>query len=228
MHQPTEYHLFDLGGTLIDSVATKREACKLFITARGGRINPDEVDRLTGTMLIGSLRTRALISKVCIPLMDSYESGDDDEDLFKDIENSLPRKLTKGAKEYLERLRTKGKGIAVVTNSGKKRIPNGVWNTDLSHFFDSDRIIHRESTDEPKKPDPHLYKKALKRFGVNGKTSIAYEDTPGGIQSALTAGVYRCIGMATTNQHDKTALSNTGAHRIHTDFTEILQMHDPI
>lgn len=224
MHQPTKYHLFDLGGTLIDSVATKREACKLFIAERGRNINHDEVDHQIDEISISSVRTRTLIKKVCMPLMDGYEAQDDDENLFKDIENSLPRKLIKGVTEYLKRLQKTGASIAIVTNSGKKRIPNGVWNTDLGHFFDSDRIIHRESEDEPKKPNPHLYKKALKQLGANGANSIAYEDTPCGIQSVLTAGICRCIGMATTDQHDKTVLSNAGAHKIHTDFTEILQM----
>lgn len=222
MHHPTEYHLFDLGGTVIDSITTKRETCRLFIAARGGNTDSDKINNWIDATLTSCMRTRALISGICMPLMDGYEPGDDDEDLFKYIEDSLPKKPIRGITTYLERLRAKGAGTAIVTNSGKKRITSGVWNTDLRHFFDNDRIIHRESIKEPKKPDPYLYKKALRHLGVNGATSIAYEDTPGGIQSALAAGVCRCIGMATTNHHDKTALLNAGAHRIHTDFTEIL------
>ncbi|MBD0343290.1 MAG: HAD-IA family hydrolase, partial [Coleofasciculus sp. Co-bin14] len=58
------------------------------------------------------------------------------------------------------------------------------------------------------KPDPMPYQVALEHLGVSSKSAVAFEDSPSGIRSAVSAGILT-VGIATT--HDPQALIKVGA-----------------
>ena len=57
---------------------------------------------------------------------------------------------------------------------------------------------------ERSKPDPHSYRLAVERLGVAAGESLAIEDTPAGIASALGAGL-KVLGLAGTHPPHKLA-----------------------
>ena len=58
------------------------------------------------------------------------------------------------------------------------------------------------------KPDPEPYLEGLRRLGADAATSIAFEDSPTGIRSAVGAGL-KTIGIRSMLDHD--ALRAAGA-----------------
>jgi beta-phosphoglucomutase-like phosphatase (HAD superfamily) len=179
------------------------------------------VDRLLDTMFVSLMRTDELINGICLPFMDGYRVMPSDKILFEEIEDSLPRTLVSGATDYLEGLKCRGNKVGLVTNSIITSIRLGVYGTDLRNFFDEETIVRRMSPEDPKKPHPYLYQRALSHFRVPPTEVTAYEDTPTGICAAKSAGIATCIGMATSGQHNKNLLLDAGAFRVYSDYTDI-------
>jgi HAD superfamily hydrolase (TIGR01509 family) len=75
--------------------------------------------------------------------------------------------------------------LALVSNSQRKIVDAILSKLGISKTFDV-----TVCGDEVKKPKPHpeMYLKAAKLLGVNPKTMVAFEDSPTGAQSAVSAG----------------------------------------
>jgi HAD superfamily hydrolase (TIGR01509 family) len=67
------------------------------------------------------------------------------------------------------------------------------------------------------KPDPLPYQVALERLGVSAQAAVAFEDSPSGIRSAVSAGVLT-VGIASTHAPDE--LYAVGAHLVVNDFAD--------
>lgn len=65
------------------------------------------------------------------------------------------------------------------------------------------------------KPDPLPYQVALNRLGVTAQSAVAFEDSPSGICSAVSAGILT-VGIAST--HAPEELYVVGAHLVVNDF----------
>lgn len=65
------------------------------------------------------------------------------------------------------------------------------------------------------KPDPLAYSTALERLGASAEESLAFEDSPSGIASAVGAGIIT-VGIAST--HDPEKLRAAGASYVYPDF----------
>jgi HAD superfamily hydrolase (TIGR01509 family) len=67
------------------------------------------------------------------------------------------------------------------------------------------------------KPDPLPYQLALEQLQVSAAETIAFEDSPSGIRSAVGAGI-PTVGIAST--HSPTELYDLGVSLVITDFTD--------
>jgi HAD superfamily hydrolase (TIGR01509 family) len=68
------------------------------------------------------------------------------------------------------------------------------------------------------KPDPMPYQEAMRRLGVEAVASLAFEDSPSGMRSAVGARILT-VGIATT--HEPAVLYDAGATLVIDDFTDI-------
>ncbi len=208
-----DLRLFDLGGTLVDSAWSKKEAFVRFARTKGLDMPDDELRRRLAEFPVARVRTTALIT--WLGELGQYDPEPGDRVLFRDLEQSLEMRVVPGACEYLGALREHGIQVGLVTNAGTSWLTNTLTHTPLGNFFDEGNIFGREEG-EPKKPAPTAYLKALRCFEPT--VCVAYEDTPRGIQAAVAAGVDKVIGLASSEHHREDSLIEAGAAAVFPDY----------
>ncbi len=101
---------------------------------------------------------------------------------------------------------------AVVTNAPRENVYHVLKALQLETTFDQVVIADILGIG---KPDPAPYTHALKQFGLSAQQALAFEDSPSGIRSAVSAGI-PTIGIAST--HDPQTLYALGALLVVPDF----------
>ncbi len=103
---------------------------------------------------------------------------------------------------------------AVVTNAPKENAQFMLQVLGLENSFTT--VVLAEEL--PKgKPDPLPYQEALQQLGVSSQSAVAFEDSPSGIRSAVSAGILT-VGIAST--HDPQDLYAVGATLVIEDFAD--------
>lgn len=104
--------------------------------------------------------------------------------------------------------------LAVVSNAPRENAEFMLRALHLEQAFDTVVL----GDDLPRgKPDPLPYLEALRRFDLPAQATIAFEDSPSGIRSAVGAGI-ATIGIAST--HEPTVLQQLGTELVVADFTD--------
>lgn len=101
----------------------------------------------------------------------------------------------------------------VVTNAPPENVHHTLKALHLESQFDQVVIADLLGVG---KPDPAPYLHALQQFGLQPDQTIAFEDSPSGIRSAVAAGI-PTIGIAST--HNPQVLHDLGAMLVIPDFT---------
>jgi HAD superfamily hydrolase (TIGR01509 family) len=180
--------LFDLDGTLVDSLPALREVYRLFLADRVPADAAPPFERWTGT-----------------PLADVVASLEADlglpggrQALMADYERILGREyvarveLARGAADLVGEVRARGARAAVVTSASRPTALAVLERLALADGLDA--VIGAEDA-ERAKPAPDPYLAALRWLDVPAAKAVAVEDSPGGVAAAVAAGV-RCIALA--------------------------------
>ncbi|ELR99246.1 HAD family phosphatase, partial [Gloeocapsa sp. PCC 73106] len=119
-----------------------------------------------------------------------------------------------GLKEFLTWAQSLNIQLGLVTNAPRENANLVISALDLSDTFAV--IILGE--DLPfSKPDPLPYQKALSELGVSNSEAIAFEDSPSGILSAVSAGI-TTVGVL--SGHPSSTLTEVGAKWVIQDFRD--------
>lgn len=96
-----------------------------------------------------------------------------------------------GVQDYLLQARELGLRLGVASNSGHAHVEGHLIRLGLLASFDYIRCIE----DVPAgKPEPHLYRAVLEKFGLTGPEAIALEDSEHGVHAAKRAGLW-CVAV---------------------------------
>lgn len=195
-----KYFIFDLDGTLIDSMGMWNLIDQQIILRHTGR--------KAELMKIKSFRDSIIYDKrvqgnvylaYYKELIKHFNLGISVEQfrqerrvLYKEIAtNKLEYK--QGASEFLKFLKRKGKKIAIATTTTKDTYDiytqdnkNLVRQAPLSKIADV-AVLYEDA--EKKKPDPEAYLLVMKKFGCKAQDCIVFEDSFNGIRSAKGAGL---------------------------------------
>lgn len=117
-----------------------------------------------------------------------------------------------GLGEMLQWAKTQGMKQGVVTNAPSENVYHVLKALHLETTFDQVVIADELGIG---KPDPAPYNHALKTFNLTPEQAIAFEDSPSGIRSAISAGI-PTVGIATT--HEPQTLYSLGATLVVPDF----------
>lgn len=174
--------LIDLDGTLIDTLPALYQVYEKFMTKFGKKGSEEEFKTLIGPSIdeiVTTLKTRHHLKESVDELSNYYISilmlqGFDGTSLFP------------SAKETLDQLKAKGVKLALVTSGTKTLVKQCLEPLNLHSYFD---LIVTADEVHKAKPDPELYKIALKKLAVNASDAIALEDSAAGIKSAEDAGL---------------------------------------
>ncbi|MEB3292805.1 MAG: HAD-IA family hydrolase [Synechococcales bacterium] len=139
--------------------------------------------------------------------------ADRKEALFRELAQGQLTALP-GLERLLQWAKSQGLPQALVTNAPPDNVQFLLRVLNLENFFEP--VILAEEL--PKgKPDPLPYQIALEKLGLQATQTIALEDSPSGIRSAVAAGM-PTIGVTST--HGADPLMKLGAATTLADFTD--------
>ena len=124
---------------------------------------------------------------------------DEKEGAYRQLIHDDPslRSLTPGAAELLDLMRKLSIPHAIATGSDRENVDFYMDTLGVSRWFDYDHVFYAEG-DLPGKPDPAIYRLAMRKLGYLPEDTVVVEDAMPGVQSAIGAGVKSVIAIDTT------------------------------
>lgn len=179
--------IFDLDGTLVDSMGVWRQIDVDFLGKRGLSVPPDYLDAIT------PMGFEAAADYT----IDRFGFPETREEIIREwydmaiyaYANTVP--LKKGAMEYLQMLKEQNIKMAVATASDKQLVIPALTNNGVIHMFDNITTVQEVSRG---KGFPDVYDKAAERMGIHPAECIVFEDILAGIQGAHMGG-YRAVAI---------------------------------
>lgn len=136
----------------------------------GGRLNPDELYRL-------SRQKEEFYRKFCL--------------------EGTPE-LAPGATDFLRFLMKNNTPFTLATASINENIDFYFENLGLGLYFDRNKVVYNDGVIKSK-PHPEYYEKAMKILGIRKEETLVFEDSFAGISSAENAGVAQIIIVNSNN-----------------------------
>ncbi len=171
--------LFDLDGTLIDSIGLLLASVKHAFEGRALAPTPEEWVAGIGTPLARQIEPYA-------------ESAEDVQHLvsrYRGFQNEAHDRMTRvydGVSETLEQLRANGHPMGIVTSKGNNMMLKSLRFTDIERFMQS--MIGCDSC-SVHKPDPFPVRMALGELGYEAEEAVFIGDSPHDILAGNAAGV---------------------------------------
>lgn len=194
--------LFDLDGTLVNSIGILQETYFGFLSMHGATGSLEEFNRLNGPSLkeiVEYLRTQYAIPLSSEDVMSGYIS------VLKDAYSHRAMPLD-GAQEILEHLHQRGLTLALVTSTPNALVNCFTEKHDWNRFF---KVIVSGDEVPQSKPSPEIYRLAIQRLALDPQQCVVVEDSVNGVRSACGAGL-KVIGLA-DNETSAAALLEAGA-----------------
>ena len=213
--QPTKALIFDMDGTMIDSMPHHASTWQDFAQKHGLSIEIDELMRRT-TGRTGLECVRLLMDQ---PDMDdalAWELVHEKERLYRDIFGPIFREVA-GFSAFYAATRARGLKVGVGTAGDIHNVEFALGHLRMNPPPDA---IARGDEGLTGKPTPAIFLAAAERAGVLPAHCIVFEDAPFGIEAARRAGM-RAVGICTTNTAEELA----GPHVITCvrNYDELLQ-----
>ncbi|HYC50757.1 MAG TPA: HAD family hydrolase [Gemmatimonadaceae bacterium] len=181
--------LLDVDGTLIDSNAAHAESWSDTLAEFGRPTPPEKVRPLIG---MGGDKLLPQLLGVEADSADGKKFSERRAEIFR--EHYVPKlRLTRGAKQFVERLRREGFRIIIATSAKEEELEAMLQQVGLD-----DLIPHRTSADdaEESKPDPDIVQAALRKAKLHPDAAIMLGDTPYDVEAARRAGI-DCVAVLT-------------------------------
>jgi pyrophosphatase PpaX len=172
--------LFDLDGTLADSVALIVGAYRhAFAAHLPGTPNDDQWISGMGTPLMGQIRRLVGDDALVDPFLATYRE-------FQQLNHDRLLREFEGVRETLELLHGRGHPTAVVTSKANEGARRAIELLHLGPFLDE--LVGLDSC-EHHKPDPEPVRLALELLGYSPSEAIFLGDSPHDIRAGNAAGV---------------------------------------
>ena len=194
---PTQSFIFDFNGTLFLDSPIHLRAWQIFL----GRYGIDVTEALFHRYMCGPPNSDILrhflgdqLSKAEVDALAEAK-----ELVYREIVSNDPslQRLAPGAPEMLDMLAEKGVPFAIATGSIKSNVDFYMDVLKIDRWFDYDHVFYAEEK-LPGKPDPAVYREAMKKLRFDIGHTTVVEDAMAGIQSATGAGIKSIIAIDTT------------------------------
>jgi HAD superfamily hydrolase (TIGR01509 family) len=209
-HLPLRAALFDLDGTLVDSLPTIGAAMAATLKEFGHEISADEIiPRIGAPMQVLAAELTGVSSHQADEMYDRYLS------LYFD-EFMATTQPFEGASELLSRLQNAGVALGVVTNKNEHGAHMMVELQGWEHVFDV--VVGRDTTARPKPwPDGTLH--ALRALGATPEEAALIGDTEFDAGAGRDAGLRYNLGMI--GARDEARLREAGATHVFSSLAEV-------
>ncbi len=185
--------IFDMDGVVLHSTELHMRAWITYLERKGvqdtsvifrmlGKRNDQIVHEIFGTDLSDA---------------EVVEHGAAKERLYRELMTPvLERSYVAGVREFLRAAHSRGIPLALATNAEPLNVDFVLDHARLRPLFsaivDGSQVTHA-------KPHPEVFLTAAGRIGIEPRDCVIFEDSPGGIQAALSAGG-RVVGLLTTEK----------------------------
>lgn len=185
--------LFDFDGTIVHTETFSQQAVKaVFEKHLNVTVDEDELRAHTGIhyrdRFIQMLAMRGIDDDTIAEELEKQA----DKYFHKDYD--IHQALVPGIKELLELLTQEKITLAIVSSSSRDRIIRELTEVNIIQYFEC--ITGAEDV-RVRKPHPEPYAITMEKLGLLPEETMAFEDSPPGIESATLAGLH-VIGLLTT------------------------------
>lgn len=178
------YAIFDLDGTLIDSMGYWGEVCRDLLEQYG--IEEDLLYLATETAVMTDAESAAWLRQTYrLPVSEKTILESLREAFHRCYLEAVPAK--DGAADYLKKLQTRGANLCVASASPISEVREILERLDLLRYFSF--VISCEEAGAGK-TSPAVYLEAAKRFGVSPGEIAVFEDSLLPLRTAKAAGFY--------------------------------------
>ena len=174
--------LFDLDGTLVDSMWVWRDIDVDFLSAIGQTL-PDDLQKCIEGM---SFTETAEYFKERFNIKDDVEDIKTKWNKMAYDKYTSEVKLKKGAKEFLACLKADGILVGIASSNSMTLIEGALKAEGVLDYFDA---ITTACEAGAGKPAPDIYLLAARKLGVSPAECLVFEDIPMGIMAGNSAGM---------------------------------------
>ena len=182
--------LFDLDGTLIDSMPHHHEAWVAWHARRGLAIDGDDFFLRTAGRsnpeILADMFPAASVAEV-------HAMADEKEALYREIAAGALQ-LIAGAQDFVARARSAGLRLAVCTASTVPNMKLAFARYGVDTWVET---VVSPADGLRGKPHPDIFLEAARRLGVPAGDCLVFEDAPLGVEAARRGGM-RAVALTTT------------------------------
>lgn len=206
--------IFDLDGTLIDSMWVWEQIDKDYLESIGHPIPPNLKDDITHL----SLSQTAVYFKKRFNIKDSIDSIISTWSNMAYYQYANNIHLKKGAFEFLSHLKASNIKIGLATSNSIDLLTAVLKNNEIYDFFDTITV-----SDEVKvgKDNPDIYLLSAKKLGVSPSECIVFEDIPAAVSGAKKANM-KVVAILDEYEKNSHPLLKEMADRYIYDYFELL------
>ncbi len=215
MKHPFKGAIFDLDGTVLDSLWVWRRVDERFFGARGLSVPEDYTRAIAG---MSFTETAAYTVRAC-GLRDSVQAVEAEWLALAADEYARDVGLVHGARDYLRQLRRDGVKLAAATANRLGLIGPALDRLGLTELFDA--VLTTGDIGDRNKSDGALFKLAASRLGLAPEDCAVFEDALEGVKGARAAGMGAFAVKSVACAHHLDAVTAL-ADAVLDDFTGLL------
>lgn len=180
------YIIFDMDGTLLDSLSVWADSDRQFVSELG--LEYDERHSLAMKKMHFDSACEYLVRELSLPFS-AEETG---ERILKIVEeNYINSPLKEGAEDFIRAAKNAGVKLCIATSNKKYLAENALKNKDIGDFFE---FVLTSDEVGGGKESPEIFLKAAEMLGASPRETAVFEDSIHAVLSAKSAG-FRVIGV---------------------------------
>ena len=184
--------IFDMDGTMIDSMPTHRVALAEFAKRHGVSMDLDEIMRRTTGR--NGAESMAILFGREMPLEESAAYMDQKDAIYRELFAPRFREVA-GFKAFMAMALRHGVAVGVGTAGDAANVAFAFSHLRQGH---EPSVVIRGDMGLAGKPEPAIFLEAAKRLGFAPSECVVFEDAPLGIEAARRAGM-RAVALTTTH-----------------------------
>lgn len=195
---PVQALIFDMDGTMIDSMDHHRQSWAAFAAHHGLDIEVDDLmRRTTGRTVVECMND---LFQIELDPERNRELAQQKEALYREAFGPVFREVT-GFTEFVVRVRARGLKVGVGTAGDCHNIAFAFGHLQLP---EAPHAVVGGDEGLPGKPEPAIFLETAKRMGIRPEACIVFEDAPFGIEAARRAGM-RAVALCTSHRAEELA-----------------------
>ncbi|NOU17348.1 MAG: HAD family phosphatase [Bacteroidales bacterium] len=187
--------IFDMDGVLIDSEPLHISVESNMLKELGVPLKQEMYARFAGTTSLSMWN--AIVKEFKLDKSPEEISAESNRRFISELLNSDKVQLFDGVKDVLSNLKKKAIPVALASSSNKDIVNAALGKFELNQYFNA---IVTGSDVQHSKPHPEIFLTASRKLKIPPSYCVVIEDSPNGVNAALTAGM-GCIGFASNKNH---------------------------